>query len=209
MSKASHIPRCGRRTRHDGIVLIGLIAILTMGALYFLMVQLEEVGNYQRQARLAASGGTPVDQAKESLLAYAATYRDDPTHSTEVFGYLPCPDTDGDGEAESTCGSAGNAAVGLLPYKTLGLPDLRDNDGACLWYAVSGSLKNNPKATGSPMNWDVQGQFSVTDANGSTLVAPEDSRGGAAAVIFSSSTPLATQSRSGSSAGPCVSSSKA
>jgi hypothetical protein len=203
MSKARHSPRRGRPTRDAGFVLIGLIAIITMGALYFLMVQLEEVGNYQRQARLAASGGTPVDQARESLLAYAATYRDDPSHSTEVFGYLPCPDTDGDGQAESTCSSAGNAAIGLLPYKTLGLTDLRDSDGNCLWYAVSGRLKNNPKDTGSALNWDVQGQFSVTDANGSALVAPEDSRGGAAAVIFSSGAPLATQSRSGSGAGPC------
>ncbi len=55
------------------------------------------------------------------MLAYAITYRD--THSDDVFGYLPCPDADGDGSADgldSSCGGNSRTVVGLLPYQTLG-----------------------------------------------------------------------------------------
>src|SRR5438105_759389 len=78
-------------------------------------------------------------QAREALLAYAA----ERPITTEVGpGYLPCPDTDDDGWAEATCGSLsghlGQAdRLGRLPWKTLGLPDLRDGHGERLWYAVS------------------------------------------------------------------------
>ncbi|MBI3522963.1 MAG: hypothetical protein HY066_00330 [Betaproteobacteria bacterium] len=79
-----------------------------------------------------------------------------------------------------------------MPYQELGLPDLRDADGNCLWYAVSGTFKNNIKATSSVMNWDTQGQFSIVG----TTVAPDQGDGGAAAVIFSPGVPLASQTRS-------------
>jgi type II secretory pathway pseudopilin PulG len=82
-------------------------------------------------------------QAREALIAYAV---DRPITSTVGPGYLPCPDLDNDGWAESTCGSldgaSGQAArLGRLPWKTLGLPDLRDGAGERLWYAVSTKYK--------------------------------------------------------------------
>ncbi|HUP29836.1 MAG TPA: hypothetical protein VM122_06660, partial [Usitatibacter sp.] len=78
-------------------------------------------------------------QARDALLAYAT----DRAIDTVVGpGYLPCPDVDEDGWAEATCGSlsgdSGQAQrLGRLPWKTLGLPDLRDGHGERLWYAVS------------------------------------------------------------------------
>lgn len=78
-------------------------------------------------------------KGREALLAYAA----DRAIDAEVGpGYLPCPDLDDDGWAEPTCGSlsgeAGQAQrLGRLPWKTLGLADLRDAAGERLWYAVS------------------------------------------------------------------------
>lgn len=196
----------GRRppaaTRARGAALIILMALLSMGVLYFIVLQLEAVSQYQKDA-LQGGGRDSLAQAREALLGYATTYRDDPSHSTEVFGYLPCPDTNGDGEADPPCGVAGNASVGLFPFKTLGLPDLRDSTGACLWYAVSGSYKNNPKATATVMNWDTQGQFRVRDAGGATLVTPDDALGGAAAVVFAAGAPLAGQSRSSFATEPC------
>ena len=188
--------------RERGAVLIVLMALLAMGVLYFLTVQLEALSLYQKESQ-QGGGSDSMAQAREALLGYAATYRDDPAHSTEVFGYLPCPDTVGNGDAAASCGNAGEASVGLLPYKTLGLPDLRDSKGDCLWYAVSGSFKNNPKASATVMNWDTQGQFSVLDGNATVLVAPDDSQGGAAAVIFSAGAPLTGQNRSASASGPC------
>ena len=197
--------RPGRRplvaARARGAALIVLMALLTMGVFYFLTVQIEAISLYERAAK-QGSGGDSLTQAREALLGYAATYRDDPAHTTEVFGYLPCPDTVGDGQAAATCGSAGEASVGLLPYRTLGLPDLRDSTGGCLWYAVSGSYKNNPKAGATVMNWDAQGQFKVVDSTGAILVAPDDAQGGAAAVIFAAGSPLGQNRTPGGSA-PC------
>lgn len=131
--------------------------------------------------------------AKAALLGYAVRYRD--LHATESFGYLPCPDTKGTGVGQTPCGKAGEVSIGLLPWKTLGLPDLRDAEGNCLWYAVSGSFKASPKA--SPFNWDTQGQISVRDAAGHALAAPDDAHGGAAAVIVAPGPALDKQSRSG------------
>jgi hypothetical protein len=88
-------------TRARGAALIILMALLSMGVLYFIVLQLEAVSQYQKDA-LQGGGRDSLAQAREALLGYATTYRDDPDHTTEVFGYLPCPDTDGDGDAEAS-----------------------------------------------------------------------------------------------------------
>src|SRR6185295_12058519 len=81
--------------------------------------------------------------AREALLAYAA---DRAINAIVGPGYLPCPDLDNDGWAESTCGSLSgdggqDERLGRLPWKTLGIADLRDGDGERLWYAVSTKYK--------------------------------------------------------------------
>src|SRR5260370_9308868 len=85
----------------------------------------------------------PFARAREALVAYAV---DRPISAEVGPGYLPCPDLDDDGWAESTCGSmTGDSGqserLGRLPWKTLGLPDLRDGHGERLWYAVSSKYK--------------------------------------------------------------------
>lgn len=197
----------GRRppipARARGAALIMLMALLTMGVLYFLTVQLEAISVYQRAARGSGSETDVLNKAKEALLDFAATYRDKHPvngYEVEVFGYLPCPDRDGDGEADPNvdgyCNSVdGKAEIGLLPYKTLGLPDLRDAEGNCLWYAVAGNFKANSGSAKATMNWDTQGQFEIVDANATSLVAPDDNQGGAAAVIFAVGPPIGTQAR--------------
>ncbi len=85
-------------------------------------------------------------------------------------GYLPCPDYGGgnpEGSAEPICGSQDVSVIGRLPWVTLDVSTLRDGDGECLWYAVSGTYKNNPK-TGL-MNWDTNGQFQVYSPDGTQL----------------------------------------
>lgn len=185
------------RSRQRGYVLIIMLVVLIMGVLFTVVGQLSSSsakwGRAQNTANVLA-------QAKEALIGHAITYRE--THPDEVtgelewvHGYLPCPDMDGDGDAD-TCGSAGATVAGLLPYKTLELTDLRDKSGACLWYVVSGSYKNNPKT--APMNWDTRGQIEVkNDSAGTTVfVTPADANGGAAAAIIAANAPLSGQSRS-------------
>jgi hypothetical protein len=182
-----------RSRRQHGYALLFMLIVLVVGSLYSVVSQLDAVQAKYLQAQ--GTGGT-LKLAKDALLGYATTYRDN--NSSDVFGYLPCPSTyvgtnpDMWGTADSTC-TAG--AIGLLPYKTLGLPDLRDADGNCLWYAVSGSFKNSAQVP--PLNWDTQGQFTIVGMS----VAPEQGDGGAAAVIIAPGAALTAHATQPN--GPC------
>jgi hypothetical protein len=172
------------RTRQGGFALVLMLVLLIAGSLYALVSHLEKS---ELRASEGAATAAALTKARDALLGYAATYRE--SHAGEGFGPFPCPDThDGSnpgliGTADGSCGSAGVMAIGLLPYKTLGLSDLRDSSGECLWYAVAGNFKNNPKT--DPLNWDTQGDITIKDASGvNTLGALNDANGGIAVIVF-------------------------
>lgn len=168
------------------LLLVMLIAV-TLGLAFLFRQPDSGGGDYAREQATEDA----LAQAKAALIGYAATYRD--AHPNEALGYLPCPDTDNTGFAQPNCGNAGETMVGRLPYKTLGLPDLRAADGECLWYVVSGGHKNNPK---SPLlNWDARGQIRIQDLSGAALLDPNDASGGAVAAIVAPGAPLAAQNR--------------
>lgn len=130
-----------------GAVLMVMLVILVVSIAAILVNSLTATSlKNSRQAKTAAA----LAQAREALIGYAVTYGD--THSGQVHGYLPCPDVDGkdlfnnpaEGVAELSCGSQNASVIGRLPWATLDLSTLRDGDGECLWYAVSGTYKNNP-----------------------------------------------------------------
>ncbi len=180
-------PACRQR----GAALLAFFLIVFVLGAYGLYRHLTAVSS-NPQVRAEASMAA-LAQAREALLGFAATY--DQRNSGQVFGQLPCPDTNNDGEAEASCGTAGTTVVGLLPWKTLGLPMLQDEGGECLWYAV-GRFKDNPKST--PLNWDSQGQFAVRNSDGSQILTePENAEGGAIAVLFAPGIALGSQHRSG------------
>jgi hypothetical protein len=201
------------KARQRGAALLIMLVVLVVGALYFVVSRSASSQLKIERERITADA---LAQAKEALIGYAITYRDthpllNPGHAS--FGYFPCPDMDGDGGSDAilsststpNCGpwpNANEAAVGLLPYHTLGLPVLRDGSGECLWYAVSGSYKAAVQ-TATPTNWDTQGQFRVKDASGNILVQPDDSNGGAAVIIFAVGAPLAGQARTYISTSRC------
>ena len=180
-----------------GYALVLMLALLIAGSIYTILHYLDAAGTATSQTSTTARA---LMQARDALLGYAATYRE--SHADEGFGYLPCPDTDGDGIAETTCNNA--VSLGLLPYRTLGLPDLRDASGTCLWYAVTARFRNNPKS--DPLNWDSQGLISIADASGSKMLqAADDSKGGTAAVIFAAGPPLGAQASGRNRIGtPCA-----
>ncbi|CAG4884236.1 conserved protein of unknown function [Georgfuchsia toluolica] len=205
-------PHSAGRSQQRGYALLIMLVLVTMGILFTLVSQLDVVS--MKWGRSQNTQATLL-QAKEALIGYAATYRD--THAGEVFGYLPCPDADGDGAAETsntdgTCGGSDQAVVGLLPYKTLGLGDLRDASGECLWYAVSPGQKASMNKV-EPMNWDTRGQIKIFDSDGTTVLAdPADGiEGGAVAVIFAASPPLTVNAtgRGGNSNNVCGNNGKA
>ncbi|HMK14530.1 MAG TPA: hypothetical protein VK460_05910 [Burkholderiales bacterium] len=126
-------------------------------------------------------------QAKQALIGYAASDNNFP-------GSLPCPDTNNNGSADLYAGSdcpgyvgGSNVYLGRLPWRTLGLPDLRDSSGERLWYAVSRNFALNPTCMPNcPLNSDTLGQLTVTG------IAPNSN---AVAIIFAPGAPLGSQAR--------------
>ena len=120
-------------------------------------------------------------QAKAGLIGYAAGDSNRP-------GSLPCPDTDNDGSAESPIPTNCPSYIGRLPWRTLGLPDLRDGSGEPLWYAVSSEFARNPSCGSScPLNSDTKGMFVITGTSPATDII---------AVVFAAGQSVGTQDRS-------------
>ena len=179
-------PRPTRRPRADGsdagrshgqaliaaLLLAAVLAAGTMLAGGALRTRAEAIAHARSLEALA--------QARNALIGYAISYEE--RHPGEGYGFLPCPDRGNEGSTPiGACGARDTAAIGRLPWRTLGLPELRDGWGECLWYAVSGSAKHNPKPLAP--NWDSRGQFALEDAGGAPLpVAAPDGR--AIAVVF-------------------------
>ena len=178
-----------------------MLVIMVMGALAFLVNSLGNTGEQIERDKVTAAA---LAQAKTALIGYAMAYpelhpKGTPRRAAFVPGHLPCPDSSSaigqEGDEDPNCGSKGVTAVGYLPWKTLGLPPLRGGWGNCLWYAVSGNFKANPKA--DLLNWDSLGQFQVVEADGSTVIAGTTAESQPVAIIFSPGPPLPGQNRTG------------
>lgn len=174
--RAPRIARAAHRSQGQALIAALLLgAVLAAGALLAdgqLRARAEAVAHARSLDALA--------QARSALIGYAISYAE--RHPGEGYGFLPCPDRGNDGSTPiGACGARDTAAIGRLPWRTLGLAELRDGWGECLWYAVSGSAKHNPKPLA--LNWDSPGQFALEDARGAPLpVAAPDGR--AIAVVF-------------------------
>jgi hypothetical protein len=188
-----------------GFTLVLVLALLAAAACAFVSV---ELGSFGTGARRDAISERALAQAREALVAYAA---DRPINAAVGPGYLPCPDLDDDGWAESTCGSQSgesgqSSRLGRLPWKTLGLPDLRDGHGERLWYAVSSKHKGLLNCAASRACLDMSpdsaiGTISVRDASGALIhdgTSPDlynADRGGALAVVIAPGARLNEQKR--------------
>lgn len=151
--------------RQSGIALL-LLLFLTSGVAATLLLSTWNGGRLQREQELRTQ--LALQQARAALIAYATSVY--PAGSRRP-GDLPCPDLDDDGVKETACGSANGSTgqdkrLGRLPWKSLGLPDLRDATGERLWYAVSSNFKENTRYL--PLNSDTTGTIQVTDASGTT-----------------------------------------
>ncbi|QID18795.1 hypothetical protein G3580_14900 [Nitrogeniibacter mangrovi] len=185
------------KRRQAGLVLPALILVLLLGALA--MAFARQQSRIASQVRQQQTTVARLAEARRLLLEYAQSYH--LTHPGQSTGYLLCPDTDNDGAAELSCGSAGDFAIGRLPYRTLGTVPLRDGFGECLWYAVAGNFKYNPKS--APLNWDTAGQFIVRNPDGSARHPTQRPTDYAVAVVFAPGPPLGAQHRVFLAGQPC------
>lgn len=122
-----------------------------------------------------------LEEARQALIGRAVSDANRP-------GSLPCPDGDDDGSADLFIGSACPAYIGRLPWRSLGIGDLRDEHGERLWYALSPAFRDHPLAP--DINSDTRGTLTVySGVAGAPLVSD------AVAVVFAPGTALAAQTR--------------
>ncbi len=145
--------------KQKGVALIVFALLLMLVATTLFISRLD--GNsikIDRDKKTAAA----LAEAKAALIGFAA--KSGIASGTARPGELPCPDTDNNGTADGPCTAN---VIGRLPWKTLGISDLRDGDGELLWYAVSTNFENNTRA--NPLNSETQGTITLRDPAGAIL----------------------------------------
>jgi hypothetical protein len=125
--------------------------------------------------------------AKAALLGYAVSRGDATTAGQARPGDLPCPDTDNDGRENLPCNAG---ALGRIPWRDLGIPDLKDSAGETLWYAIAGPLRSRAAGNGDRINSNVRGNLRVLAPDGASIATNE-----AIAVIFSAGQTIDGQNR--------------
>src|SRR5258706_867849 len=185
--------RAPAQRRQRGIVLLLVLFLVLAVGIGWLVGSVSASSVRASQMRTNA---TVLAAARDALIGFAAK------HAT-LPGALPCPDTNNDGSGD-TSGSSCVAYLGRLPWKQLGLPDLRDSASECLWYAVSplfrtalGAASRSPAS--NPLNYNSAGQITVFDASGAALPAPANP---VIAVIIAPRQGLASPNRSPAAASP-------
>lgn len=200
------------REKHQrGAAMMVMLVIMILGSAAFLVSSINSIMPQLERDKKTADA---LAQAKEALIGFSAKVQvsnldiacADPLSYANPNcprpGDLPCPDMDNDGDAESNCGDATGSnqykRLGRLPWKTLGLPDLRDSSGERLWYAVSNSFKNNTRTTcnnsnlAGCLNSDTTGTITVFGTDGN-VTNTAGSVTGAVAVIFAPGSALVRQ----------------
>jgi hypothetical protein len=170
------------RTRQRGAALILFATVLILGVAWYAVGALGKapVASAEREIRT----GLALEAGKKALLGYVAQYAARST--TAEPGQMPCPESitlANPGESSTSC-SATMTVVGRLPWKTLGIDQLRDGNGEPLWYMMRGFRD-------APINFGSAGQLAY---NGSTVVA----------MVIAPGVPLNTAATAGTPAAGCT-----
>jgi type II secretory pathway pseudopilin PulG len=176
-----------RKLHHDparqrGAALMVMLIVLIIGAAMMFVASLNSSAlQIEHDKKTAAA----LAQAKDALIGQSIIYDDYP-------GSLPCPDTDNDGVSDAGGASECPNYIGRLPWKTLGLPDLRDGSGERLWYTLSRNVRRYDSVR--PLNSNTKGTLLVYSADGLSLQT--EAGYDAVAVIFAPGSFIGAQTRS-------------
>ena len=188
------------KKKQNGIVLLVLVIIiaLTLSAYYFSSISVVDIkiDNIEKTR-------TVLKQAKQALINYAVTHSDgNGSGDPGEYGYLPCPYISDatEGKQDLTCGARNVNSIGYLPWVSMNMSVLKDASGNCLWYAVSGSYKNNINSR--LINEDTNGMFQLVDSSGA-VVTGNVAEDRVVAVIFSPGPVLDSQNRTNNVATFC------
>ncbi len=169
--------------KQRGAAFIVMLVILVVGVTAVLVGSLKSAEiKIDRDEKTAMA----LAQAKEALVGYAATYANFP-------GSLPCPDTDNDGVSDAGGSNECPSYIGRIPWKTIGIADLRDASGERLWYTLSRNVRRYD--TVRPLNSDTNGTLNVSgNYTANNLIA----------IVFAPGSVIGNQSRSDSQTTPCT-----
>lgn len=171
--------------RGQAFLLLVLLIVVGAGALIYSMASPGRDAIERDKLTTAA-----LAQARDALISYASGQKF--TGSGERPGNLPCPDIDGFGNAAGGCPNDG-VRIGRLPWKSLGLSELRDGYGEPLWYAVSDNFKRNPVA--GILNTNTPGNLTVTGTTPASNVI---------AIVFSAGPVIGNQDRNPNTSSTCI-----
>ena len=127
--------------RQRGYVLLSMVAVIGL----LTATAATSIGETALVRQLSDKNKMVLAKAREALISRAASDANHP-------GSLPCPDAvtnipgnniPNDGIADLLSGTACPSAIGRLPWRTLGLPDLRDADGEKLWYLLAPAYQDS------------------------------------------------------------------
>lgn len=182
------------------LLIIMTVLVLVMVSVFFSQLDSAKPTLVKSQRNIEA-----LASAKSALISFALI--SDRVSGSPGIGYLPCPDSNGDGISNAPCGNVGESVEGWLPWQTLGIKPVRDAAFTCLRYAVSGNYKISPSSvlSASPPS---AGHFVIHNSD-NTIRVGSDASEYALAVIFSGGATHSGQSRSlgGGSSTECGSSS--
>lgn len=171
------------RSKQTGAVVLLMVFLITLGAMSYLAPALNanrvKIQRDQQTDKALA-------EAKAALIGYAVSHASKP-------GTLPCTDTGNNGSA-SNSGENCHQYIGRLPWKRLGIGDIRDGSGECLWYALSPVFRDtistdNRGSAQPPLNSTTAGSITINN-NGTALATP------VVAVVFAPGAALNGQDRS-------------
>lgn len=161
--------------RQQGAALIVLIFIIGLAFTAYVINTYRPLSiNSERNKETAQA----LIEAKAALIGWSVK-------NNEAPGRLPCPEdtskigTEQEGQASSNCSLP---AIGRLPFKTLGVGDLRDGNKDRLWYVISEGFRAT--TSGTYINSDTPAQLTVDGVANSAV-----------AIVFSPGTPIGTQQR--------------
>lgn len=167
------------RAAQRGVAVLAIVGMLLLIGAYFVLSSLNFASQRVARDRVTVDA---LAQAKRALIAYAAS-------DTTRPGELPCPDVNDDGRLvmnEDFVGSNCVGLIGRLPWFTLGLPDLRDEAGERLWYALSNDFHANGNV---PLNSDT----AFAAASVSLSITGQHPASNLVAIVFSPGAALVRQ----------------
>jgi hypothetical protein len=173
-----------RRSTQRGAALILMMTVVIMGLAWY------TVGALGKAPRSAAEReirtGEALAAGKRALLNYVAYRAARPDEA--IPGRLPCPEplSAGVGDEGVAAGCSNNTAtyIGRLPWRTLGVEQIRDADGEPLWYILGRGFRQ------APVNFGTQGMIELDAVNNAAV-----------ALVIAPGAPLNTLAEP---AGPCA-----